>query len=77
MLSGKSYNGMIGDIWSLGIIFYGMVCGSLPFEEKTTKELYQKVIDGFYVLPSDISMEAMEVIQKMLVTDPAKRITIP
>jgi serine/threonine protein kinase len=37
MVSGKSYNGIIGDIWSLGIIFYGMVCGSLPFEEKTTK----------------------------------------
>ena len=34
-------------------------------------------MEGFYVLPSDISMEAIEVIQKMLVTDPKKRITIP
>ena len=54
-----------------------MICGSLPFEEKTTKELYKKVIDGFYVLPSDISVEAIEVIQKMLVTEPEKRISIP
>lgn len=54
-----------------------MVCGSLPFEEKTTKQLYKKVIDGFYVLPSDISVDAIEVIQKMLVTEPEKRITIP
>lgn len=77
MVAGKSYNGIIGDIWSLGIIFYGMICGSLPFEEKTTKELYKKVIDGFYVLPSDISVEAIEVIQKMLVTEPEKRISIP
>lgn len=35
------------------------------------------MIEGFYVLPSDISVEAIEVIQKMLVTDPEKRITIP
>lgn len=77
MVSGKNYDGQIGDIWSMGIIFYGMICGSLPFEEKTTRELYQKVIDGFYVIPSDISLEAIEVIRSMLVTDPSKRISIP
>ena len=32
MVSGKKYDGKVGDIWSLGIIFYGMICGSLPFE---------------------------------------------
>jgi len=31
MLSGNDYDGKIGDLWSMGIIFYGMVCGSLPF----------------------------------------------
>ena len=32
MVSGKNYDGKIGDVWSMGIIFYGMICGSLPFE---------------------------------------------
>ena len=32
MVSGNKYDGKTGDIWSLGIIFYGMICGSLPFE---------------------------------------------
>lgn len=77
MVSGKHYDGCIGDVWSLGVIFYAMICRSLPFEEKTTKELYEKVIDGFYLIPSDITMEAIEVIQKTLVTDPKRRITIP
>lgn len=56
MVSGNNYDGKIGDLWSMGIIFYGMICGSLPFEEQTTKELYKKVIEGFYVIPSDISL---------------------
>jgi 5'-AMP-activated protein kinase catalytic alpha subunit len=44
MLSGNDYDGKVGDVWSLGIIFYGMVCGTLPFEEQNTKDLYQRVI---------------------------------
>lgn len=29
------------------------------------------------MIPSDISLEAIEVIRKLLITDPLKRITIP
>lgn len=70
MLSGNTYDGKVGDVWSLGIIFYGMICGTLPFEEQNTKDLYKRVIQGFYFIPNDISIEAIQVIQKMLVTDP-------
>jgi 5'-AMP-activated protein kinase catalytic alpha subunit len=77
MVSGMAYEGGKGDIWSLGIIFYGMVCGALPFEENSTKELYKKVIEGLYFIPSDISLEATEVIRKMLVNNPTQRLTIP
>ena len=31
MVSGNVYQGQIGDVWSMGIIFYGMICGTLPF----------------------------------------------
>jgi serine/threonine protein kinase len=54
-----------------------MVCGALPFEENTTKELYKKVIEGLYFIPSNISLEATEVIKKMLINDPAERLNIP
>lgn len=31
MVSGRNYDGFVSDVWSMGIIFYVMVCGCLPF----------------------------------------------
>lgn len=70
MVSGKSYNGFASDVWSMGIIFYVMICGNLPFEDKTTKDLYQKIIAGKFIIPDFVSEEAKEVIEMMLITDP-------
>ena len=58
MVAGKAYDGFISDVWSLGIIFFVMICGYLPFEEKTTKDLYAKIIEGKYELPKNISAES-------------------
>jgi hypothetical protein len=35
-----------------------MICGYLPFEEKTTKELYAKIIEGTYELPKKITVDS-------------------
>lgn len=32
MLLGKPYGGLSIDIWSSGVVMFGMVCGYLPFE---------------------------------------------
>jgi serine/threonine protein kinase len=76
MVSGKSYNGFMTDVWSMGIILYVMVCGSLPFEDKTTRELYKKIISGDYTLPEYLSDDVKRALQSMLITDPKKRIPL-
>ena len=40
MLNGKSYDPLASDIWSCGIIFYGMVAGYMPFDADGEPQIY-------------------------------------
>ena len=77
MVAGKKYNGFKIDIWSSGIILYAMLCGYLPFEDKDNEVLFEKILECKLVFPKYISKNAKDLMKKILVTDPDKRITIP
>ena len=77
MIAGKRYQGLISDIWSVGIILYAMTCGYLPFEDPNTSKLYKKILNCDYLIPGFISKASKDLIKKVLNTDPIKRITIP
>lgn len=76
MIGGKSYKGISADIWSSGIILFMMLTGHLPFNELTNKKLYNKILNGKYTIPKDLSEEAKNLIKKILEVNPKKRITI-
>lgn len=40
VVSGRSYGGVEADIWSMGVILYAMVCGSLPFDDESVTKLF-------------------------------------
>ena len=65
------------DWWSLGIIFYEMLCGFAPFSSQITQEVCYKVInhDKFLIFPpgNKISKDAKDLIKKLL-SDSDKRI---
>ena len=77
MVAGKRYNGFKIDIWSTGIILYAMLCGYLPFEDKDNEILFEKILECKLEFPRYISETSKDLIEKILVTDPDKRISIP
>ena len=76
MIEGKEYNGFKIDIWSSGIILYAMLCGFLPFEDKDNDALYEKILENKLLFPKYISKEPKDLLEKILVKDPNKRISI-
>ena len=76
MVSGKSYNGFYIDVWSTGIILFAMMCGYLPFEDPDNDILFKKILAGRLHYPSHLSPLAKDIMKRILVKDPEKRIKI-
>ncbi|OWM74772.1 SNF1-related protein kinase catalytic subunit alpha KIN10-like [Punica granatum] len=77
VISGKLYAGPEVDVWSCGVILYALLCGTLPFDDENIPNLFKKIKCGIYTLPSHLSPGSRDLIPRMLIVDPMKRITIP
>jgi serine/threonine protein kinase len=71
-----SYHGAASDIWSCGVILFALLTGRLPFDDENIRVLLQKVKNGRFAMPADLAADAKDLITKMLVVDPEKRITV-
>ncbi len=74
----NGYSGFKVDIWSLGVLLFCLVTGKMPFRADTLEKLHKNICSGEfnYENEANIDQSAKNLISKMLVVDPDKRIDI-
>ncbi|MCJ1267722.1 spindle assembly checkpoint kinase [Lobaria immixta] len=63
------------DLWSLGVLTYEFLVGEAPFED-TPIMTQRRIARGEMTIPSFVSPEAKNLIQRLLILDPEKRISL-
>lgn len=77
VLADHGYDGCHADVWSCGVILYVLLAGFLPFDEDTMAELFRKIQRAEFAYPSWFTPQVRDLLDRILVTDPAARIYIP
>nr|XP_033785016.1 calcium/calmodulin-dependent protein kinase type IV [Geotrypetes seraphini] len=79
ILRGCAYGPEV-DMWSVGIITYILLCGFEPFyDERGDQYMYKRILNCDYDFVSpwwdDVSLNAKDLVKKLIVLDPKKRLT--
>ncbi|XP_053225028.1 testis-specific serine/threonine-protein kinase 2-like [Podarcis raffonei] len=78
VLQGIPYEPKIYDMWSLGVILYIMVCGSMPYDDSNIRKMLrlQKEHRVHFPKSKNLTMECKDLIYRMLQPDVARRLHI-
>jgi 5'-AMP-activated protein kinase catalytic alpha subunit len=76
VLRGDHYDGKAVDVWSVGILLYGMTFGRLPWISRNDFDMNREIIRGDIEIPECTYPAIQRVLSKTLVLDPAGRASV-
>jgi len=78
VLNAEGYDKEV-DMWSIGVITYILLCGFPPFYSESVPEVFEQIMKAEFDYPeeywADISENAKDFINSLLVVDVSKRMT--
>ena len=67
-------HGRAVDWWSLGALLFEMITGLPPFYSRNREIMFEKIMKADLVFPPGMSESAKDILSKLLVRDPIKRL---
>lgn len=75
LITSKEYDHTV-DVWALGILMYELLVGHPPFEEETKEMTYKRIVKVDINFPQTMSLDAQNLIKRILTNDPRNRLTV-
>jgi serine/threonine protein kinase len=73
-LNMQKYDGMLSDVWSLGVILFELVSGQFPWSTSNTPQMIKQIMSASYEIPDGVSACCHDLIKSMIKLRPACRI---
>uniref|UniRef100_A0A182KGS1 Serine/threonine-protein kinase PLK4 n=1 Tax=Anopheles christyi TaxID=43041 RepID=A0A182KGS1_9DIPT len=75
-VASRASHSLPADVWGLGCMLYTLLVGKPPFDTNGVKSTLAKVVMSNYDLPSHLSSDVSDLIQRLLKKNPAERIKL-
>lgn len=76
VIMNEEYDGKLSDIWSLGVVLFTMVTGSLPWKETNQTAVFSQIRKAEYAVPRYVSKNCSDLIYSLMKLNPMDRLTI-
>ncbi|KAH6564395.1 hypothetical protein BASA62_007960 [Batrachochytrium salamandrivorans] len=73
ILSERPYTRAV-DWWAFGVLVYEMLLGQSPFKGDDEEEIFEAIMHSEINYPSSLARDAVNLLQKLLTKDPARRL---